>query len=62
MSDKPKNEEKKVTEEDVFEILELAIDDIETLTAAFSLISDVCEDLQNPIQDIEEELDGVTIH
>ena len=35
-------------EKESFEIIELAIDDINTLTRAFEVISQVCEELNHP--------------
>lgn len=37
-----------VEESSALEIIELAIDDLETLTRAFNVIKDVCEELNNP--------------
>jgi len=37
----------KVTKEEAFEIIELAIEDIDVLTRAFTLIQDVCDELQD---------------
>ena len=38
---------------EAFEIIELAIDDIDTLTRAFNLISQVCEEYGTPCATIE---------
>jgi hypothetical protein len=35
-------------EHEAFEIIEMAIDDLEVLTRAFNVISEVCEELNNP--------------
>ncbi len=40
--------EKSAAQEEIFEIIELAIDDLETLTRAFEVIGNVCEELQAP--------------
>lgn len=44
------------TEEEAFEIIELAIDDLQTLTRAFNLIAEVCEAGEDDSED-EFELD-----
>ena len=36
------------SEQDAFEIIELAVNDLETLTRAFEMISDVCRELEDP--------------
>jgi len=43
MSNKPAT-----NEDEVFEIIELAIDEIDLLTRAFKVIGEVCDELRNP--------------
>ena len=38
----------KQVESDAFEMIELAIDDLDLLTRAFEVINEACEELQNP--------------
>ena len=47
MSNKLKNQNSSA-EQEVFEIIELAIDDLELLTRAFNMITDVCSEVSNP--------------
>ena len=47
MSKKFKNQSSQA-EQEVFEIIELAIDDLELLSRAFTMINDVCTELSNP--------------
>lgn len=44
----------KVTEAEAFEIIELAIEDVDILTRAFTVIQDVCDELQDrkPVREI----------
>lgn len=44
-------------EESAFDIIELAIDDIETLTRAFTVINRICQELD--AQEAEEESAGI---
>lgn len=60
MSFKSKNNSP--SEEQVFEIIELAIDDLETLTRAFHVISDVCEELNSPRLEFAEAGCKAVIH
>lgn len=40
--------ESSVAAEDVFEMIELATDDLNTLVRAFDVINDVCQELNDP--------------
>lgn len=50
-----------VSEKDPLEIIELAVNDIETLAKAFNLIKDVCEQRPTSVS-LEAELDDAIIH
>lgn len=65
--DKPRRTDKAVNkdnseEEGAFEIIELAIDDIQVLTRAFNVINTICEELSADVEPSEEELHGVPDH
>lgn len=63
MSDKLKNSPANSAQEEVFEIIELAIDDLELLTKAFDLINDVCEDLKQPVEFLADpNSKGIILH
>lgn len=48
MSKKELDEALEERGEEIFEIIELAIDDIDLLTRAFEVIEQVCEELEGP--------------
>lgn len=55
-----KSSEKKINDqESAFELIELAIDDIEVLTKAFHMVSKICEGLDRDAEDREQELKSV---
>jgi len=43
-----KSKENSSANEEIFEIIELAIDDLELLTRAFNLIDAACEEINHP--------------
>ncbi len=45
-----------IEESSALEIIELAIDDLETLTRAFNVIKDVCDELNNPHLSIRRDI------
>ena len=53
---KPAKEQVVESRDDVCEIIELAIDDIDTLTRAFEMISAVCAELSTPAIDFGDEI------
>ena len=63
MLKKPKSETKSAAEindeESAFEIIELAIDDINVLTRAFQVINNICEELSVNPEEVEEEADEI---
>ena len=48
MSKTPKSVSQPTLENEAFEMIELAIGDLDTLTRAFNLISEVCEEGNTP--------------
>lgn len=48
MSKTPKSAEQTTLENEAFEMIELAMGDLDTLTRAFNLISEVCEEGNRP--------------
>ena len=42
-------------QEEAFEMIELATEDLEVLARAFHVIEEVCDELQNPNPQLEEE-------
>lgn len=47
---------------EALEIIELAIDDLETLTKAFNMISRVCEEMNNPHIDFSDDVESGLIN
>lgn len=56
------NKQNTQAEQEVFEIIELAIDDLELLSRAFTMINDVCSELSNPELAIEDRSDKQYVH
>ena len=50
------------SQDDAFEIIELAIDQVELLTRAFSVIEEVCTQMNQPEILLSENIDEVTVH
>lgn len=48
--------------EEAFEMIELAIDDLDTLTRAFNMIEEVCNELQHPRIYIEDKPEDSKLH
>lgn len=49
-------------ENEVFEIIELAIDDLELLTRAFNMIRDVCDDVSHPELKLDDSSNKQFVH
>lgn len=56
------NKQNTQAEQEVFEIIELAIDDLELLSRAFTMINDVCSELSNPELAVEDRCDKQYVH
>ncbi|MDC0359038.1 hypothetical protein OAO01_09500 [Oligoflexia bacterium] len=54
MAKAPKNSST-TTQEEAFEIIELASDDLNVLTRAFDVIAEVCEELNHPYLNVGDD-------
>lgn len=58
------NQKKQVVEneQDAFEMIELAIDDLNLLTRAFDLVSDLCQETDDQLAERDSDPCSVIIH
>lgn len=61
MAKTPKNESQ-ATQEEAFEMIELATDDLDVLARAFDVISEVCEELNHPFVSLEDDIPETLIN